>query len=93
MTENDEYVIMPQNDFQQIEQIVREYESEPAKGLTHGIQKDAIQNGIGARLQGRSEPNSYRDWMFVFELLKILLSRLLQIVSFLFPPLVFLNLL
>lgn len=71
MTENDEYVIMPQNDFQQIEQIVREYESEPAKGLTHGIQKDAIQNGIGARLQGRSEPNSYRDWMFVFELLKI----------------------
>jgi len=70
MTLDIEYVTMPQNDRQQIEQIAREYESEPAKGLVHGIQKDAIQNGIGARLPG-SEPNSYHDWKFTFELLKI----------------------
>ncbi len=44
------YVQMPQNDMAQIEQIVREYDSDPAKGLVHGVQKDAIQNGFGARL-------------------------------------------
>lgn len=71
MTNKDEYVIVPQNDLQQIEQIVREYESEPAQGLTHGVQKDAIQNGIGARLPDKSEPNSYYDWKFNFELLEI----------------------
>lgn len=68
MTE--EYVNTPQNDLRQIEHIAREYESEPAKGLAHGIQKDAIQNGIGARLPG-SEPNSYKNWHFKFKLLKI----------------------
>ncbi|MBR9677023.1 hypothetical protein GOV04_02685 [Candidatus Woesearchaeota archaeon] len=68
--QNEEYVNTPQNDLQQIEQIAREYESEPAKGISHGIQKDAIQNGVGARLHG-SEPNSYKNWCFRFKLFKI----------------------
>ena len=70
MANEEGYIAMPQNDKQQIEQIAREYESEPAKGLAHGIQKDAIQNAVGARLPGR-EPNSYRQWQFTFELLKV----------------------
>src|SRR5438552_3708590 len=32
-----------------LEQLARDYESPPAKGLAHGLQKDAIQNGWGAR--------------------------------------------
>ena len=32
-----------------LEQLVRDYETHPAKGLAHGLQKDAIQNGWGAR--------------------------------------------
>ena len=43
MREN-EYVTMPQNDMAQIEQVGREYNSEPARGIPHGVQKDAIQN-------------------------------------------------
>ena len=39
---------MPQNDVAQIDQIQIEYESR-GKGLAHGFQKDAIQNGAGAR--------------------------------------------
>ena len=68
--QTDEYVNTPQNDMQQIEQIAREYESEPSKGISHGLQKDAIQNGVGARLSG-SEPNSYKNWRFKFKLFKI----------------------
>jgi len=64
------YVQMPQNDVQQIAQIVAEYSSEPAKGLTHGIQKDAIQNATGARLIEK-EKTGYKDWKIVFELIKI----------------------
>lgn len=70
LAEIEEYVTMPQNDKKQIEQIAREYEGEPAKGLAHGLQKDAIQNAVGARLPGR-EPVTYRDWRFSFELLRI----------------------
>ncbi len=65
-----EYVTMPQNDLQQIEQIAREYEGEPSKGIAHGLQKDAIQNGAGAR-KGKHEPKAYEHWKFYFELLKI----------------------
>jgi hypothetical protein len=64
------YVQMPQDDLAQIEQIVREYNSEPAKGLAHGIQKDAIQNGVGARAV-TDEKVAFRNWRFYFELLKI----------------------
>lgn len=67
---NIDYVNMPQNDLHQIEQIERDYESDPAKGLSHGLQKDAIQNGIGARLPGR-EPITYKNWIFKFKLFKI----------------------
>ena len=68
--QNEEYVNTPQNDLRQIEQIAREYESEPAKGIAHGLQKDAIQNGVGARFPG-NEPNSYKNWCFKFKLFKI----------------------
>ncbi len=65
-----DYVTMPQNDLHQIEQIAREYESEPSKGIAHGLQKDAIQNGAGARI-GKHEPKAYEHWKFHFELHKI----------------------
>ena len=64
------YVTMPQDDMAQIDQIVREYESEPAKGLVHGVQKDAIQNGWGARAIPK-EADACRDWRFTFELKEI----------------------
>jgi len=64
------YVQMPQDDMAQIEQIVREYNSEPAKGLAHGVQKDAIQNGSGARAIEK-EKDAYSAWCFYFELMSI----------------------
>jgi len=69
MNEN-EYVQTPQNDLAQLQQVASEYCSEPAKGLAHGIQKDAIQNGTGARLI-KDEKKAYRNWKFKFELIKI----------------------
>lgn len=66
---NSQYVSMPQNDLHQIEQVVREYEGS-GKGLAHGLQKDAIQNGFGARLI-ENESRACRDWKFIFELLEI----------------------
>lgn len=66
-----EYVNTPQNHAQQIEQIAREYEGEPSKGIAHGVQKDAIQNGIGARIPGKKEPDSYNGWSLKFKLFKI----------------------
>ena len=70
MTEEfiEQYVTTPQNDLQQIHQVSREYESEPARGVAHGLQKDAIQNGVGARIPHSSEPTSYKDWAFTFRL-------------------------
>jgi len=65
-----EYVHMPQNDLKQIEIIIREYESDPSKGLAHGVQKDAIQNGFGAR-KVKNEKRACRDWRFYFELKEI----------------------
>jgi len=67
---NDDYVQMPQDDMAQIEQVGREYGSEPAKGLTHGVQKDAIQNGFGARAEVR-EVEACRTWSMTFELKQI----------------------
>jgi len=67
---NEDYVTTPQNDREQINQIAREYEGEPAKGLAHGLQKDAIQNGIGARIS-ENEIDSYKNWSFHFKLFKI----------------------
>jgi len=68
ITLND-YVHVPQNDKQQIEQVVREYETE-GKGLAHGVQKDAIQNGFGARVI-KDEIKACEKWKFYFELIKI----------------------
>jgi len=67
---NGDYVQMPQDDMAQIEQVGREYSSEPAKGLAHGVQKDAIQNGFGARSQVR-EVEACRTWSMTFELKQI----------------------
>ncbi|MBI3815316.1 MAG: hypothetical protein HY279_12750 [Nitrospinae bacterium] len=66
---NSQYVNMPQNDLHQIEQVVREYEGS-GKGLAHGLQKDAIQNGFGARLI-ENESRACKTWKFAFELLEI----------------------
>src|SRR2546421_11654039 len=67
----EQYVATPQNDLQQIRILSREYETDPARGLAHGLQKDAIQNGVGARLPEMSEPNSYKKWEFSFKSFKI----------------------
>ncbi len=64
-----QYVSMPQNDLHQIEQVVRKYEAS-GKGLAHGLQKDAIQNGFGARLI-ENESRACKTWKFTFELLEI----------------------
>ena len=64
-----QYVSMPQNDLHQIEQVVREYEGS-GRGLAHGLQKDAIQNGFGARLI-ENENRACKKWRFTFELLEI----------------------
>jgi hypothetical protein len=47
-----------------LSQIRRDYETPPASGVAHGLQKDAIQNGWGARLYERG-----RDWSFEFRLI------------------------
>lgn len=65
-----EYVQMPQDDMAQIDQVGREYSSDPAKGLAHGVQKDAIQNGFGARAEVR-EVEACRTWAMTFELKQI----------------------
>ena len=62
------YANMPQNDKQQIEQVVREYESDPAKGLAHGVQKDAIQNAFGARATTDEVKACQKNWCCYFEL-------------------------
>ena len=67
--QGNQYVTMPQNDLHQIEQVVREYEGS-GKGLAHGLQKDAIQNGFGARLI-ENESLACKTWKFTFELLEI----------------------
>ena len=65
------YANMPQNDKQQIEQVVREYESDPAKGLAHGVQKDAIQNAFGARAITDEVKACQKNWRCYFELVSI----------------------
>lgn len=65
-----EYVTMPQNDTAQIKQVGTEYSSEPAKGIAHGVQKDAIQNSFGARAEAR-EVLACQSWEMNFELKKV----------------------
>src|SRR5699024_2178135 len=56
--------LVPTNWKSQIDQIVRGYESEPAKGLVHGIQKDAIQNSWGHKTNKRGN-----GWGMKFKLI------------------------
>ena len=65
------YAHMPQNDKEQIEQVVREYEGYPAKGLAHGVQKDAIQNAFGARSIADEAKACQKNWRCTFELVSI----------------------
>ena len=71
------YANMPQNDKQQIDQVVREYESDPAKGLAHGVQKDAIQNAFGARAIVDEAKACQKNWRCYFELVTIKGNRAL----------------
>ncbi len=64
-----DYVTMFQNDTEQISQVLREYEQE--KGLAHGVQKDAIQNGFGARKRNSAAKACQGEWAFHFELKNI----------------------
>jgi hypothetical protein len=47
-----------------LSQVKRDYETPPALGIYHGLQKDAIQNGWGARV-------SDRGWSFEFRIVRI----------------------
>lgn len=49
-----------------LNQVKRDYETLPALGISHGLQKDAIQNGWGARLSDHSQ-----GWAFEFKLIKL----------------------
>lgn len=64
-------VNMPQNDRAQIDHIKQEYEGS-GMGLAHGLQKDAIQNGIGARSVNSVLKACKNDWRFNFEILDVL---------------------
>src|SRR5690625_205345 len=55
---------VPTNWKSQIEQVVRGYETEPARGLIHGLQKDFIQNSWGHR-----RTNKGSGWGMKFELI------------------------
>ena len=44
-----------------LDQVVRDYNTFPAKGIAHGLQKDAVQNGWGARVRDH-------NWEFEFKL-------------------------
>ena len=61
------YERIPQNDKVAIQYVKDDYESQPAKGLTHGLQKDVIQNSIGAAIKFKS----LKNWSVKFELIKI----------------------
>jgi len=69
MTEQ-KYVQMPQDDNAQIDQVAKEYSTGGAKGLAHGVQKDAIQNGFGARSIVK-EVEACKKWSMKFCLQKI----------------------
>ncbi len=58
-------VQVPTNWRSNIEQVVSGYETEPAKGLVHGLQKDSIQNTWGAR-----KTNKGSGWGTRFQLIK-----------------------
>ncbi|MDQ6758007.1 MAG: hypothetical protein M3004_13855 [Bacteroidota bacterium] len=58
-----EYTNLSQDDVQGINYVKKDYDSEPAKGLIHGLQKDAIQNSVGA-----STSKKLKNWKVTFEL-------------------------
>jgi len=47
-----------------LKQVHLDYETPPARGVTHGLQKDAIQNGWGARKNSKGS-----EWSFNFSLI------------------------
>ncbi|MEG1506389.1 MAG: hypothetical protein RR478_02705 [Bacilli bacterium] len=61
-----EKVSIVRNIKEELNQIIKGYESEPAKGLVHGFQKDAIQNSWGHRINSKKG----EGWELIFKLLK-----------------------
>lgn len=61
------YERVPTNDLVGIKYVKADYETQPAKGLTHGLQKDAIQNSLGA-----AKESTLRHWSVEFELTELL---------------------
>lgn len=61
------YERVPQNDLVALKHVKYGYETDPAKGLTHGLQKDAIQNALGAAVNYKS----LKKWKVTFELIEI----------------------
>ncbi len=57
--------IRAQNFRSLIEQVIIGYDSEPAKGLVHGFQKDVIQNGWGHRISKNGE-----NWKMIIKYLE-----------------------
>src|SRR5437870_9495777 len=53
----------PSNWSNYLDHMRRDYNTSPAQGIAHGLQKDGIQNGWGARTRERG-------WSFEFRLLK-----------------------
>lgn len=58
---------VPQNDRVAIRYVKVDYESGSAKGLVHGLQKDAIQNSVGAA----KNIKNLKSWEITFDLLSI----------------------
>lgn len=50
----------------ELQQTIDGYDSKPAKGLVHGLQKDAIQNGWGHRISEKGT-----GWRFIFDLFRV----------------------
>lgn len=67
-------VQVPINWKSNIEQVVAGYETEPAKGLIHGFQKDSIQNSWGARATKKG-----KGWGTRFQLIENKLGTFLTI--------------
>lgn len=65
----EEYGNVPYDDLEHLKIVMGKYESGESKNIAHGLQKDAIQNALGAIL--KSDKNSFENWKVTFELREI----------------------
>lgn len=70
-------VQVPTNWKSNIDQVVAGYDTQPAKGLVHGFQKDAIQNGWGAK-----KYKTGKDWGIRFQLTQTIQGTFLTVEDF-----------